>query len=85
MNENRFFCFHHARRIVFRLITGNRDPRAVMTIADGSCHLSPGYASEIETLAAHGAFNGGTAVRIHFIFEVFEDAGRHMSILETGA
>ena len=25
--ENRFFCFHHTRHVVFRFIPGNRDPR----------------------------------------------------------
>ena len=25
--ENKFFCFHHTRHIVFRFIAGNRDPR----------------------------------------------------------
>ena len=27
LKENRFPCFHHTRHVVFRFITGNRDPR----------------------------------------------------------
>ena len=51
------------------------DPRAVLTVDGVGVHLAPGYAWEVNNLAAHGAFNGGDRDRIHFIFEVFEGAG----------
>ena len=54
------------------------EPGAVVTVRGASTHLAPGYAWEVNNLAPHGAFNGGTRDRIHFIFEVFEGAGREL-------
>ena len=54
------------------------EPGAVVTVSGASTHLAPGYAWEVNNLALHGAFNGGTRDRIHFIFEVFEGAGREL-------
>ena len=53
------------------------DPRAILNVNGASVHLTAGYAWEVNNLAPHGAFNGGARDRIHFIFEVFEGAGRH--------
>ena len=148
--ENDFRCFHHTWHIVFRFITGNRDPRrfytqpgwrvwrqwlapiaqrvaasycfaepvfpkamlarleagrridthvdgggshplvhkihvplqtdprAVLIVGGARVHLAPGCAWEVNNLAPHGAFNGGGRDRIHFVFEVFEGAGRRI-------
>jgi hypothetical protein len=150
LKENRFPCFHHTRHVVFRFITGNRDPRrfqshlgwriwsrwllplmtpvaaaygfaepvfpkamlarleagqridphadgggsnplvhkvhvplqtgpeAVLTVDGATTHLEAGYAWEVNNLARHDAFKGGARDRIHFIFEVFEGAGREV-------
>lgn len=54
-------------------------PAAVVSVADATTHLAPGYAWEINNLAPHGAFNGGNTGRIHFIFEVFDGAGHQVT------
>ena len=51
------------------------NPQATLTAAGVTSHLPAGRAYEVNNLAPHGAFNGGTEDRIHFIFEVFEGAG----------
>ena len=51
------------------------NPLATLTAAGATAHLESGYAYEVNNLAPHGAFNGGSQDRIHFIFEVFEGAG----------
>lgn len=48
------------------------NPEATLMVAGTSFHLPAGRAFEINNLAAHGAFNGGSEDRIHFIFEVFD-------------
>ena len=53
-------------------------PEAVLTVDGATTHLEAGYAWEVNNLALHGAFNGGPRDRIHFIFEVFEGAGREV-------
>ncbi len=52
------------------------NPRAVLVVDGVRVHLASGYAWEVNNLVPHGAFNGGDRDRIHFIFEVFEGAGR---------
>ena len=42
-------------------------PQATLTVAGTDSHLQAGYAYEVNNLASHGAFNGGTEDRIHFI------------------
>ena len=59
------------------------EPEALLTVEGARIHLPAGYAWEVNNLAWHGAFNGGTRDRIHFIFEVFEGAGR--DVLEIGS
>ena len=51
------------------------DPRALLTVGGTGFHLAAGHAWEVNNLARHGAFNGGAQDRVHFIFEVFDDAG----------
>ena len=51
-------------------------PRATFMVRGAAFHLEAGHAFEVNNLAAHGAFNGEERDRIHFIFEVFEGAGR---------
>ena len=50
----------------------------MLTVDGATTHLEAGYAWEVNNLAPHAAFNGGTHDRIHFIFEVFEGAGREV-------
>ena len=50
------------------------NPQATLMAAGATSQLQVGYAYEVNNLAPHGAFNGGTEDRIHFIFEVFEGA-----------
>lgn len=54
------------------------NPDAVMTVAGESFHLAAGYAWEVNNNVPHGAFNGGSEDRIHFIFEVFDGAGQRI-------
>ena len=54
------------------------DPRAVLTVGGTRVHLAPGHAWEVNNLVPHEAFNGGAHDRIHFVFEVFEGAGRRI-------
>ena len=49
-------------------------PHATLTTAGVTSHLPAGCAYEVNNLAPHGAFNGGTEDRIHLIFEAFEGA-----------
>lgn len=51
------------------------NPQATLTVGDTAFHLEVGSAYEVNNMAPHGAFNGGTHDRIHFIFEVCEGAG----------
>ena len=53
-------------------------PGAVLTVDGVTTHLAAGYAWEVNNLALHDAFNGGARDRIHFIFKVFEGAGREV-------
>ncbi len=39
-------------------------------------HLRKGQAYEVNNRLPHGAFNGGSEDRVHFIFEVFDGAAR---------
>ena len=50
------------------------DPAAVLTVAGADYHLREAHAYEVNNTLPHGAFNGGTRDRIHFIFEVFDAA-----------
>ena len=59
----------HTHKIHIPLQT---EPAAVLTVAGVDYHLREGHAYEVDNLAPHGAFNGGTRDRIHFIFEVFD-------------
>ena len=54
------------------------DPRAMLIVDGVRAHLSAGHAWEVNNLVAHGAHNGGVRDRIHFVFEVFEGAGRRI-------
>ena len=54
------------------------EPEALLTVNGASTHLESGYAWEVNNLAPHEAFNGGASDRIHFIFELFEGAGREV-------
>ncbi len=47
------------------------EPDAILTVNGVKYHLQPGYAYEVNNRLVHGAFNGGTHNRIHFIFEVY--------------
>ena len=49
-------------------------PQATFTVGSDTFHLEAGSAYEVNNMAPHGAFNGGTRDRIHFIFEMFEGA-----------
>ena len=51
------------------------NPQATLTVGDTAFHLEIGSAYEVNNMAPHGAFNGGTHDRTHFIFEVCEGAG----------
>lgn len=48
------------------------NPDALFFVAGHNFHLEPGFAWEVNNIEPHGAKNGGTEDRIHFIFEVFE-------------
>ena len=55
------------------------DAKVVATVDGIGVHLAAGFAWEVNNLVPHGAFNGAATDRIHFIFEVFEGAGRRTS------
>ena len=44
-------------------------------VGSADFHLAARYAWEVNNLAPHGVFNGRERDRVHFIFEVFEEAG----------
>ena len=48
------------------------EPAAVAIVDGVEQHLRRGHAYEINNTLPHGAFNGGSRDRVHFIFEVFD-------------
>lgn len=48
------------------------NPDAMFLVDDETFHLEAGSAYEVNNIKSHGAANGGSEDRIHFIFEVFE-------------
>lgn len=50
------------------------NPHVVFSVKDRDFHLSAGHAWEVNNIDAHGVANNGAEDRIHFIFEVYDDA-----------
>ena len=48
------------------------NPQALFLVREERCHLAAGRAYEVNNIVRHGAENGGSEERVHFIFEVFE-------------
>lgn len=65
----------HTHKIHVPLATG---PAAVLNVDGVDYHLRQAHAYEVNNLLPHGAFNGDSRDRIHFIFEVFDDLKQGM-------
>lgn len=50
------------------------NPKAIFSIMDSRKHLEQGIAYEVNNVVLHGVENLGESDRIHFIFEVYDDA-----------
>lgn len=50
------------------------NPEAYFDVGGESFHLALGHAYEVNNVRHHGAHNDGDADRIHFIFEVYDEA-----------